>query len=214
MTDTLRRDLLIASTNAGKLLELARLLEGVAVNLRTLTEFPQFPIAEESGETFEANAAIKAAHYGRLSGLLTLADDSGLEVAALGGRPGVHSARYAGEDATDGQRIMRLLDELGASADQDRRARFVCVMALYDPANEALNCFRGICRGRLAVVPRGSGGFGYDPIFIPDGYDASFAELPSQVKGQISHRARALSDVRKYILTRYASVRPTDETAR
>jgi XTP/dITP diphosphohydrolase len=214
MTDSPRRDLLLASTNAGKIRELARLLDGVPVNLRTLTEFPQLPVAEESGETFEANASIKAEHYGRLSGLLTLADDSGLEVAALGGRPGVRSARYAGEDASDRQKMMRLLEELRGSADQGRRARFVCVMALYDPATEALNFFRGICRGRIAADPRGTGGFGYDPVFIPRGYDVSFAELPSQVKEQISHRAGALSEARRFILTRYASASLAGETAR
>jgi XTP/dITP diphosphohydrolase len=215
-----RRELLLASTNAGKIRELTELLAGVPVRLRSLTEFPHLDIAEETGETFDDNAAIKAEFYGRLTNLSTLADDSGLEVAALGGAPGVHSARYAGAGATDEQRTARLLEELKRAEELkrggvfDRSARFVCVVALYETETEEFRFFRGVCEGRIAGQPRGSHGFGYDPVFIPDGYDESFAELPPDVKRRISHRARALSGAKRYLLGRFGSESESDETAR
>jgi XTP/dITP diphosphohydrolase len=209
-----QHDLLLASTNGGKIRELTQLLDDMPVNLHNLAEFPELSSVEETGETFEENAAIKAVFYGRLSGLLTLADDSGLEVEALGGRPGVRSARYAGVNATDEQRMIQLLEELKRTGAQHRSARFVCVMALYQPLTADLELFKGICLGRIAAEARGSNGFGYDPIFIPNGYDASFAELPSLIKGQISHRARALAEVHSYLLSRFELTYLPDENAR
>lgn len=193
-------ELLLATRNAGKIRELRELLGGAPFALRSLAEFPHVPEAEETGETFEENAAIKASFYGGATGLLTLADDSGLEVAALGGAPGVRSARYAGAGAGYDVKIARLLEELRLSGSADRRARFVCVAALFDPATENVGLFRGVCEGRIADAPRGAGGFGYDPIFVPDGYAESFGQLSSDVKQRISHRARAAAAAREFLL--------------
>jgi XTP/dITP diphosphohydrolase len=208
------RELLLASTNAGKIRELTELLAGVPVKLRSLTEFPHLDAPEETGETFDDNAAIKAAFYGRLTNLPTLADDSGLEVAALGNAPGVHSARYAGAGATDAERTARLLEELRRSGAADRSARFVCVVALYETETGEFRFFRGVCTGRIAEEPRGSHGFGYDPVFIPEGYEESFAELPPQVKRRISHRARALSGAKNYLRSRFESDSQSAESTR
>jgi XTP/dITP diphosphohydrolase len=199
MTTGRRGELLLATSNAGKIRELALALEGLPVRLRTLSELEPHPPVEETGETFEENASLKATSYGRRTGLLTLADDSGLEVAALGGAPGVRSARYAGAEATDGQRVARLLEELEGVGDARRGARFVCVLALYDPAAATLRLFRGVCAGRIAGSARGSHGFGYDPVFVPEGYDLSFAELPGEIKQRISHRAIALAAARDHL---------------
>lgn len=200
MTRDRSRELLLATRNAGKIRELCELLGGASFVLRSLAEFPHVPEAEETGETFEENAAIKASFYGGATGLPTLADDSGLEVAALGGAPGVRSARYAGEDAVYDVKIARLLEELRLSGVADRRARFVCVAALFDPATGSVRLFRGVCDGRIADAPRGGGGFGYDPIFVPDGYEESFGQLSSEVKQRISHRARAVAAAREFLL--------------
>ena len=206
MTKTMNRDLLLASTNQGKIRELTQMLLDVPVHLLSLTDFPSFPVPDEPGETFEANAAIKATTYGRLSGVLTLADDSGLEVAALGGAPGVHSARYGGEGATDAEKMIRLLEEIKTLGTNDRRARFVCVVALFDPMTERQEIFTGMCAGRLATEPCGSLGFGYDPIFIPDNYQESFAQLPTNIKQRISHRAQALNSTRQYLLRHFETI--------
>ena len=199
MTTDRHGELLLATSNAGKVRELTRLLEGLPLRIRNLSEFEPIQPVEETGETFEENASLKAVFYAKRTGLLTLADDSGLEVDALGGAPGVRSARYAGTEATDGQRVARLLEELKGVSDARRGARFVCVLALYDPASAKLRSFRGVCAGRIAASARGSQGFGYDPVFVPEGYEHSFAELPSEVKQRISHRARALADARDYL---------------
>lgn len=196
-------DLILATTNKGKLRELAELLSGVRARLRSLADFPDVGEAEETGETFEENAALKATFYGRLLGATTLTDDSGLEVDALGGAPGVLSARYAGAGAADALRVERLLEELGRTGAADRSARFVCVAAIYEPAAEGVRLFRGVCEGRIAEGPRGGNGFGYDPIFVPEGYEETFAQLPSEVKQRISHRARALAGAGAYLLQRF-----------
>ena len=187
-------DLLIATRNAGKIREFASLFEELPVRLRSLSEFPQAAAAEveETGATFAENSALKARFYAALTGIWTLADDSGLEVEALGGAPGIYSARYAGANASDMERVRRLLEELRQTGDARRRARFVCTITLAQPRPLTLDKFTGICEGRIAAAPRGQGGFGYDPIFIPDGYDQTFGELSSEIKQQISHRALAL----------------------
>ena len=192
-------ELLIATRNAGKVLEFSRLLGDLPVTLRGLADFPDLGEVEETGETLEENATLKARVYAGQTGLLALADDSGLHVDALGGAPGVRSARYAGPLVTDAERNALLLSALNATRDGERRARFVCVLALYRPAGDSLKLFRGTCEGRIGHEPRGDGGFGYDPIFIPDGYSQSFGELPSDVKDRISHRAVALSAVRSFL---------------
>jgi XTP/dITP diphosphohydrolase len=186
-------ELLVATHNAGKVREYASLLSDVPLlRIRGLSEFPHITEVEETGATFEENAALKARAYAAHTGLWTLADDSGLEVDALGGAPGVFSARYGGLPASDAQRTALLLKELEATNDPLRRARFVCVIAIVHPSEENLHLFRGQCEGRIARSPRGSQGFGYDPVFIPDGHQQTFAELPAELKHQLSHRARAL----------------------
>ena len=190
-------DLLLATKNPGKVRELTELLRGLPLRLRDLSEFPSVETADETGASFEENASIKARFYGRETGLLTLADDSGLEVEALGGAPGVHSARYAGESATDAERVALLLREIVQA--EKRAARFVCVVALYDPQNEALSLFRADCPGAIARAPRGSNGFGYDPVFIPQGFTQTFAQLPTDVKQRISHRAQAVAAAHHFL---------------
>jgi XTP/dITP diphosphohydrolase len=196
--------LLIATNNAGKIRELTNLLADLPVRLRQLSEFPQIREVEETGKTFAENASLKARMYGREANLWTLADDSGLEVDALDGAPGVLSARYAGRGASDEERNARLLAELALTGDEQRTARFVCAIALYDPANGATQIFDGTCEGHIAKHPRGHNGFGYDPLFIPSGYAQTFGELSEIVKQQISHRSRALAAVRAYLNKRFS----------
>lgn len=192
-------ELLIATSNPGKILELESLLATLPLRLRGLNEFPAIQEIEETGDTFAENAALKATGYARQAGLWTLADDSGLEVEALGGAPGVYSARYAGPEASDAERIARLLAELAHIDDTERRARFNCVIVIADPAAQIINVSQGCCAGHLTHAPRGMGGFGYDPIFVPDGYQQTFGELPDKVKQLISHRARALAATSSFL---------------
>lgn len=186
-------ELLIATSNPGKILELESLLATLPLRLRGLPEFRAIQEIEETGDTFTENATLKATGYAQQTGQWTLADDSGLEVEALGGAPGVYSARYAGPDASDTERIACLLEELAHTNDKGRRARFNCVIVISDPTGQVVNVAQGFCAGHLAHTPRGTRGFGYDPIFIPDGYQQTFGELPDEVKQLISHRARALT---------------------
>ncbi len=190
--------LLIATTNAGKIRELRELFSGISLSMCSLSDYPEFPEAVETGITFEENAILKARHYSSLSGQWTLADDSGLEVEALGGTPGVYSARYGGTQATYLERMAQLLSELNETGDAARRARFACVLALVRPGDEEIITFHGVCHGSIARRPRGSGGFGYDPIFIPDGYTQTFGEISSEAKQRLSHRSRAAVGVQKY----------------
>lgn len=193
-------ELLLATKNQGKLRELWELLAGVSLRPRSLKEFPDAPTPEETGATFEENAELKARFYATYTGLVTLADDSGLEVEALGGAPGVYSARYAGEQATDEQRIARLLSEMRDAGVSTRRARFVCAVALFDPrAAGACKIFMGTCEGQIGHEPRGSNGFGYDPVFVPNGFDQTFAELSGAIKQRISHRGGALRAARLHL---------------
>lgn len=192
MSKSLPSDLLIATLNTGKLREIRTLLAALPVRLRSLRDFPSTSEVEETGSTFAENAALKATAYAQQAGLWTVADDSGLEVYALGGAPGVFSARYAGANASDAERIELLLNELNKTGDTARRARFVCVIALANPEGEIINLHTGLCEGHITDRPRGTHGFGYDPVFIPDGYQETFGELSREIKESISHRARAL----------------------
>ena len=185
-------DLMCATRNAGKLREIAASLAVFPVCLRSFADFPHLQEAEETGVTFAENATLKARVCAAQTKLLTLADDSGLEVDALGGRPGVRSARYAGENKSDEERMKSLLTELSDVPADKRQARFICALAVADPTTNFLQLFTGMCEGRIALEPRGEGGFGYDPIFIPDGYRQTFGELTACIKERISHRARAL----------------------
>ena len=182
--------LLIATRNAGKLRELTTLLGDVPFDLVSLNDVGIDDEVEETGETFEENAALKAETYARLSGLPTLADDSGLEVDALDGEPGVRSARYAGEDASDADRIAFLLRKL-ENVPKDRwSARFRCVIALAWPG-EPTEFHPGACEGMIVPEGRGSNGFGYDPIFLVPQMNKTLAELDSDEKNEISHRSVA-----------------------
>ena len=182
--------LLLGTRNRGKVKEITSILEDSGWSFSSLSEFEHVESPEENGETYADNAILKARFYAAATGQYALADDSGLEVEALAGAPGVLSARYAGENASDADRRELLLLQL--AGDSERRARFVSVVAIADPDGTVLNVSEGICEGTLTLAPRGTGGFGYDPLFIPDGYDQTFAELAPDVKNRISHRGRAL----------------------
>jgi len=195
-------DLLVATRNAHKTEEIQRIL-GPQFNVTDLAAHPEIPHIAESGTTFQENAILKAVAVSKRMPGFVIADDSGLEVEALGGAPGIHSARYAGMNATDQEKTDKLLEELtrvGATKNA-RRARFRCVLALACKGN-VLGTFEGIIKGQIADRPRGSHGFGYDPIFIPDGFQQTFGELAPAEKNQLSHRARALERLRTFLIPR------------
>jgi XTP/dITP diphosphohydrolase len=179
--------------------EFRALLAELPLELCDLNLFPRITTVEETGSTFVDNASLKATGYARQAGVMTLADDSGLEVEALGGAPGVFSARYAGPAASDSRRIEKLLSELSAISVPNRTARFVSVVAIADSSGKILNVSSGQCTGIITAIPRGESGFGYDPVFLPDGFDRTFGELPAEVKNQISHRARAFKGAANFL---------------
>lgn len=185
--------LLIATRNRHKLGEIRAILDVPHLELASSLDFPAIPDVVEDGATLEANAVKKAVELHRATGLWTIADDSGVEVDALGGAPGVHSARYAGEPCNHAHNIAKMLAALGNRP--DRTARFRCVMALAGPGFPP-QTVEGRIEGRITHACRGTGGFGYDPIFVPDGYDLTFGELDAAVKNRISHRALALGAAR------------------
>jgi len=187
--------LLIATHNRGKLREYRDLLRDVPVQLTYLDEVGIHVDVPETGRTFAENAVQKALAYARMSGLLTLADDSGLEVDALGGAPGVHSARYAGPDASDADRVRKLLTVLRGVPSEARSARFRCVIALATPEGDVYTA-DGTVEGIIADTPRGTHGFGYDPVFYLPELGCTMAELPPAEKNRISHRARAVAAIR------------------
>ncbi len=190
--------LLLATRNWNKLTEVQHALAGTGWEAMILSDLGDAPEVEEDGATFEENAQKKARTAAERAKMWTLAEDSGLEVDALGGEPGVKSARYAGEGATDTDRTRKVLDRLVSVPEERRTARFRCVMCLVDPAGDE-TCFEGRCEGHIAHSARGSAGFGYDPVFIPEGHDRTFAELGLGVKNEISHRARAMQQVIDYL---------------
>jgi XTP/dITP diphosphohydrolase len=191
--------LLIGTRNPGKVKEIMSVLEDSGWSFSSLQQFEQVDSPEENGATYSDNAIIKARFYAAATGMLALADDSGLEVDALGGAPGVLSARYAGENATDADRRELLLSEIAKTDIKDGRARFIAVVAIASPDGRIVNLSEGVCEGIITSVPRGTGGFGYDPLFIPDGHDQTFAELPENVKNSISHRGRALMKTNEFL---------------
>ena len=186
--------LLLATRNPGKLRELADLLGEVPFDLVSLVDVGIDADVEETGLTFEENAVLKAETYRDLSGMLTLADDSGLEVDALGGEPGVRSARYAGPNATDSDRVRLLLGNLAQTPESARTARFRCVIAVAAPGRET-RMYSGVCHGRIVREPRGDNGFGYDPVFLFPDLGLTMAELTSEQKNAVSHRALAIRKV-------------------
>lgn len=198
--------LLVATHNPGKVREYRRLLEGLPLELTWPGELGLDLRVDETGETFEENARLKALAYARASGLWTLADDSGLEVDALGGAPGVRSARYAGPEATDEDRYRLLLRRMASVPDDQRQARFRCVIAVASPGGEVWTA-EGTVEGVIAREPRGSHGFGYDPVFYMPALGCTMAQLPEEEKNRISHRARAAQAIRP-VLARLAKGLP------
>lgn len=189
------QNLLIATRNKKKKKELQEILSGFDVQLLSLDDIPPVPEVEEDGRTFEENAIKKALTVARLSNLLTLADDSGLVVDALQGAPGVFSARYAGPEADDDKNNQKLLLALQNVEENKRTARFICVIALASPEG-SVKTVMGSCEGMILSSLKGGEGFGYDPLFIPQGYDKSFAELSPEIKNRISHRGVALNKIK------------------
>ncbi|MCX6120838.1 MAG: RdgB/HAM1 family non-canonical purine NTP pyrophosphatase [Ignavibacteriales bacterium] len=189
--------LILATRNIHKARELKTLLSNLDVDVLTLNDISDEIVLREDGDTFEANAIQKARIVHARTKLLSLADDSGLEVFYLQGRPGVFSARYAGGEATDEMNNRKLLEEMRGVAPRRRRAQFRSVLALIGAGMEEVT--EGICPGSLGEAPRGTNGFGYDPIFIPDGFDKTYAELTAKEKNLISHRARSFAKMTKVI---------------
>ena len=186
--------LVIATKNQGKVTEIRDLLTNFAVNLKRLDAFGSIPEVEEDGETFDENAYKKASYTARILGIPALADDSGLLVEALGGTPGVFSARYAGENATDEQRVAKLLKALNAKT--NRKAAFECVLSIAVPSGPALT-YEARCEGLIAEQPAGQNGFGYDPIFFYPPLNKTFAQMTLQEKSQVSHRGKALNELKQ-----------------
>lgn len=189
------KKLILASKNKGKVREILEYLKGTDFEISGLEN--DFPGIEETGSTFEENAALKAEQVFNQFKILTLADDSGLEVDYLVGEPGVYSARFAGENATDMGNCMKLLKEMDGVDPEERIARFKCVMVLYDGTDK--HVFEGICEGQIINEMRGNDGFGYDPLFVPDGFTQTYAELDLGIKNTISHRGKALKLVKDYL---------------
>lgn len=197
--------LLFATKNQGKLRELRQMLEGAAdLRLLSLQDLDLPFEVEETGTTFAENAVLKAKAAMDASGLAALADDSGLEVDALGGAPGIHSARYAGAEATDAQRVAKLLAELESVPPERRSARFRCAVALVDPsAPGQVEIREGSCEGVIIEQPRGGAGFGYDPVFFVEALGCTFGEAAPQDKHRISHRGRAMAQMAELLRKRY-----------
>jgi XTP/dITP diphosphohydrolase len=185
--------LVIATRNKGKTLEIKELLKGFPVEIKNLDDFGPIPHLEEDGDTFDENAYKKASFAARILGLPALADDSGLTVEALDGAPGIHSARYAGENATDEQRYLQLLDEM--EGESNRKAAFECVISIAVPTGPALT-YEARCEGLITTEPAGSNGFGYDPVFFYPPYNKTFAQITIEEKNSISHRGKALAELR------------------
>jgi XTP/dITP diphosphohydrolase len=198
--------LIVATRNAHKTREIEQIF-GSGLPVRDLTVHPEISEITESGTSFEENAKLKAIAVSKKLHGLVIADDSGLEVEALGGAPGIQSARYAGVKASDKEKIATLLRQLAkvdAKGDQ-RRARFCCVLVIAREG-QVLATFEGVVEGKIAERPCGSHGFGYDPIFIPDGFEETFAELPEEMKNNISHRAKAIRKLQPKLPTLCAEV--------
>jgi XTP/dITP diphosphohydrolase len=185
--------LVIATRNKGKIKEIKNLLKDFPLDIKNLDDFGPIPHLEEDGDTFDENAYKKASFAARILGVPALADDSGLMVEALKGAPGVHSARYAGENTTDEQRYLKLLSEMEGTS--NRRAAFKCVISIAVPTGPALT-YEASCEGLITEMPAGSNGFGYDPVFFYPPYKKTFAELTGQEKNRVSHRGKALAELK------------------
>ena len=194
-------EIVISSRNKEKKRELKALLKGIRIKVLDLNDFPAAPKVKETGKTFEENAELKALKIAKFTKRLTLADDSGLAVKALGGMPGVRSARFAGDDATYGENNRKLLKLLEGVPNNKRGAKFVSVVAIADQRG-IVGAVKGECSGRITLAPKGTNGFGYDPVFYSPKFKKTFAELTASQKNSISHRGRALKKARAVILSR------------
>ena len=191
-------EIIIATSNSGKVKELRELLDNIPVSLVGLNKFIVEDV-EETGATFQENADLKATLYAKQTSGWTIADDSGLEVFALNGAPGVWSARYSGIGSSDQENYEKLLTELAQTGDKQRLARFVCTVSISNPRGEIQFRSQGFCNGSISHGPKGSNGFGYDPVFIPEGFYKTFGELDEAVKHKLSHRAKALKKIIEYL---------------
>jgi len=191
--------MVLATRNIGKAREMKNKLSGYPVIIKSLIDYPQIPEIEENGKTFTDNAVIKAKTVAEWTNLPSLADDSGLEIDYLGQKPGIYSSRWG---KTDRERIEKVLRALQNIKNEQRSARFVCVMSLVIPGQQTYTT-TGTCSGRITRLPQGHLGFGYDPVFIPDGYNRTFAQLGIKIKNNISHRAVALEKMLKIIIDHF-----------
>ena len=200
-------NIVLATTNKKKVEEIKKIFGPMdtASKIFTLDDFPAMEDVIEDGDTFEANAIKKAKQIASATGMTALADDSGLAVDALDGAPGVYSARYAGEDADDKANNDKLLDALKDIPEEKRGAQFVCCIAL--ATAEETHTFMGYVKGRIGREPKGASGFGYDPLFYPEGSDRTFAEMGAEDKNAISHRANALQELQHFLLTKRGYIR-------
>lgn len=192
------KEIILATANAHKVSEIMNILKGLDIKLLPLNSFSEYPHTVEDAETIEGNAIKKAVEASEFFNLPALADDSGLEVEYLGGRPGIFSARYAGDECIYENNNRKLLKELEGVPNEKRKARFVCVMALACPHQKPITVF-GTIDGFITQSPSGTGGFGYDPIFFIPQYNKTFAEIGEDLKNKISHRAKALADIKKIL---------------
>ena len=191
-------DIILATRNKKKIEEIKRITQGLSVTVRSLDDYPGCPEVVEDRDTFEGNALKKATEVSRHTGTTALADDSGLEVDALNGAPGVYSARYAGASGDDVKNCEKLLSELRDVPDERRGAQFVCCIALAFP-DGSTRTFFGYARGIIGHEPRGTSGFGYDPVFLPEGHKRTFAEMSGEEKDGLSHRGKALEKLKNFL---------------
>lgn len=197
------RELLIATGNKGKIPGMLVGLQGIPFEIRTLAdiELPSGFVVEEPGSTYEAHAVIKAIIYGKKADMLTIADDSGIEIDALSGWPGVHAATWLAGSAED--RMLGLLEQMKDIPNGERGAQYRSVIAIFDPVTEKIRFAEGTCRGSITVEPKGTEGFGYDPIFFSDDLQAVFAEMPLEDRAKVSHRARSIAKAREILLEEF-----------
>jgi len=196
----MRKELVISTRNEKKFKEIERLFEDLKIKILFLRDFSDMPDVVEDGETFEDNAVKKALTISRLVDKPVLADDSGLEVKTLDNKPGVYSSRYAGPEKDDRKNCVKLLKALKGKDKDERQARFRCVIAIAEKG-KVLNTIEGVCKGHIGTKAEGETGFGYDPLFIPEGYDKTFAQLGPEAKDRLSHRGKALKEAKKFILS-------------
>ena len=195
------KSILIATTNAGKVREILRILDGLPHDLKTLVDFPGIPVPEETGATFAENASQKARHYAGLAGMVTMAEDSGFEVDALNGDPGIFSARYLREDAHYDERFADIYRRVRDARTGNRHARFVCALAVAQ-GDAVIFETTATVEGELAAAPAGPNGFGYDPVFFYPPYARTFGEVSDEEKTAVSHRGQAMRAFREFLIRR------------